>query len=93
MDDYECRGYEIEMIPKSASEDDKTAITFKGNDSEYIAAQKVLKATLNRKGERFLINEIEISITDTPKNRPMIIGIKPKEGISGKANQDPGYDM
>ena len=86
MNEDECRGYEIELVPKLASEEDKTAITFKGNDSEYVAAQKVLRCTLNKKGERFLINEIEISISDTPKNRPMIIGVKPKDGISGKAN-------
>ena len=86
MDEDECRGYEIELVPKLASDEDKTAITFKGNDSEYVAAQKLLKGVLNKKGERFLINEIEISITDTPKNRPMIIGVKPKDGISGKAN-------
>ena len=86
MDEDECRGYEIELVPKLASDEDKTAITFKGNDSEYVAAQKLLKGVLNEKGERFLINEIEISITDTPKNRPMIIGVKPKDGITGKAN-------
>ena len=86
MDEDECRGYEIELVPKLASDEDKTAITFKGNDSEYVAAQKLLKGILNKKGERFLINEIEISITDTPKNRPMIIGVKPKDGITGKAN-------
>ena len=86
MDEDECRAYEIELVPKLASDEDKTAITFKGNDSEYVAAQKLLKGILNKKGERFLINEIEISITDTPKNRPMIIGVKPKDGITGKAN-------
>ena len=86
MDEDECRGFKIELVPKLKSEEEKNAITFKGNDSDYVAAQKVLRCTLNKKGERFLINEIEISISDTPKNRPMIIGVKPKDGISGKAN-------
>ena len=86
MDEFDCEGYEIELMPKMASNEDKTTITFKGNDSEYIEAQKLLKSTLKNKGERFLINEIEISISDTPKNRPMVVGVKPKDGLSGKAN-------
>ena len=49
-------------------DDDKTTITLKGNDSEYVEAQKVLKNTVKRKGDRFLINEIEVTISDTPKS-------------------------
>ena len=86
MEDLECEGYNIELVPKMASDEEKTTITFKGNDAEYIGAQKFLKSILKNKGERFLINEIEISISDTPKNRPMIVGVKPKDGLSGKAN-------
>ena len=84
MEELECAGYAIETVPKTAADEEKTTIT--GNDLEYVEAQKVLKNSFKKKGERFLINEIEVTISDTPKNRPMIIGVKPKDGITGKVN-------
>ena len=33
-----------------------------------------------------MINGVEIAIIDTPKNRPVLVEVKPKTGISGKAN-------
>ena len=86
MDDFDCEGYGIETVPKMASSEEITGITIKGKDMEYLEAQKMLKSFMKNKGERFLINGIEMEISDTPKNRPMIIGIKPKGGMSGKSN-------
>ena len=86
MDDFDCEGYGIETVPKMASREEITGITIKGKDMEYLEAQKMLKSFMKNKGERSLINGIEMEISDTPKNRPMIIGIKPKAGMSGKSN-------
>ena len=86
MEEYDCEGYELELVPKTAPSEEQTGITFKGKDKEYLEAQKMLKDFMKNKGEIFLINGIEIIISDSPKNRPMIIGVKPKDGISGKAN-------
>jgi hypothetical protein len=46
----------------------------------------MLKVITQKKGERFLITGIEISISDIPKNQPINVEIKPKVGLSGKAN-------
>ena len=39
-----------------------------------------------KKGDRFDINGMEISIADAPTNKPVTIQIKSKGGLSGKAN-------
>ena len=84
--EFDCEGYDLEIVPKTVSNEEKTGITIKGKDSEYLEAQKKLKEFIKNKGERFLINGIEIEISDTPKNKPMIVGVKPRDGMSGKAN-------
>ena len=38
------------------------------------------------KGERFIITGIEMSISDTPKNKPINIEIKPLQGLTGKVH-------
>ena len=78
--------YELGLIPKMASDESKTGITFKGNDEEYLTAHKKLLDMIKKKGERFVINGVEIGIIDTPKNKPVSVEIKPKYGLTGKAN-------
>ena len=41
---------------------------------------------MNDKGERYLINGIEIAIADNPQNKPIIVEVKPRVGLTGKAN-------
>ena len=86
MEEFDGDGYELEFVQRTAPIEEQTGITFKGKDKEYLEAQKVLKDFMKNKGDIFLINGIEMIISDTPKNRPMIVGVKPKDGISGKVN-------
>ena len=43
--------YECSMTPKNAAEECKTGITFKGNDEEYVNAQKKVLQMIKKKGE------------------------------------------
>ena len=86
MDDLDCEGYTLEMTPINASLENKTGITFKGDDGQYLDAHKMLKTMTQKKGEKWSINGIEISILDVPKNKTIKVEIKPKIGLSGKAN-------
>ena len=86
MDDLTCDGYDLEMVPKKASLENKTGMTFKGSDGQYLDAQRMLKSLFHKKGEKLSINGIDISISDVPNNKPIKIEIKPKGGMSGKAN-------
>jgi hypothetical protein len=78
--------YECVMTPINASEDSKTGFTFKGSDADYLKAHGVIMQMIQKKGDRFVINGVEISIVDAPQNKPVCIGIKPKNGLTGKAN-------
>ena len=78
--------YECSMTPKNAAEECKTGITFKGNDEEYVNAQKKVLQMIKKKGERYEINGIEVAIVDTPKNKPVLVKTKSKTGLSGKSN-------
>ena len=84
--------FEWNLIPINAASDNKTGITFKGRDAEYIQAHKVVQEMMKVRGERYLINGIEISVVDAPKNKPSVVDVKPKNGMSGKANVKI-YDM
>ena len=66
MEDLVCEGYNLEFVPVKASLETKTGMTFKGKDGDYLAAQRMLKAMMQRKGERFSINGIDIAIADAP---------------------------
>ena len=74
MDEIQCDGYDLELVPQTAKDDKKTGVTIKGSDSGYLEAHKLLKEMTKKKGDRFLINGIEIKISDTPKNKPIIGG-------------------
>ena len=84
--DEEQINFEWSLTPHNASSESKTGITFKGKDTEYIHAHAKLAEMFTTKGESFLINGIEIRISDVPKNKPLIIEVKPKNGLSGRSN-------
>ena len=86
MEELTSEFYDIEMIPVKASANNKTGITFKGSCMEYLNAHKNILELVKKKGERFVINGIEIGIVDNPENKPVCVEIKPKSGLSGKVN-------
>ena len=67
MEDLICEGYDLEFVPVKASIESKTGITFKGKDGDYLSAQRMLKVMMQKKGERFTINGIDLAILDAPK--------------------------
>ena len=78
--------YDVVETPANASKENKNGVTFRGSDNEYFKAKSFLIEMTKKKGDRFQINGVEIYIADNPNNKPITIGIKPKNGISGKAN-------
>ena len=78
--------YECVLTPNNAPEDSKTGITFKGKDSEYLKAHKMIIDIAKNKGDSYNINGIEVNIADAPKNKPACVEIKAKSGQTGKAN-------
>ena len=78
--------YDVVVTPKNASEENKSGITIKGKDSGYINANKRISEMFRNKGDKFVINDIELRISDTPKNKPITIEVKPKGGLTGGAN-------
>ena len=86
MEEIYCDGYDLELVPSKATDDKKTGVTIKGSQSGYLEAHKLLKEMFKKKGDRFLINGTEIGISDTPKNKPIIIEVKAKGGLTGKVN-------
>ena len=77
--------YDRIFTPGNAPERDKSGVTFKGTCEEYIQAYNLLMDVFKRKGDRYFMNGIEIAIVDTPNNRPSVIELKQKSGMSGKA--------
>ena len=78
--------YELEVTPVNSSLENKTGITFKGSNEDYFDAHGKILELMNEKGERYLINGIEIAIADNPQNKPIIVEVKPRVGLTGKAN-------
>ena len=83
---FDNENYDIEIIPKNGNSENKTGITFKGSQVEYIGAHEVLKLFFQKKGDKFSINNVDVSVIDLPKNKPVIVEVKPKNGMSGKVN-------
>ena len=84
--------FEWNLIPINAPSENKTGITFKGRDAEYIQAHKSVQKMMKVRGERYMINGVEIAVVDAPKNKPSVVDVKPRNGLSGKANVKI-YDM
>ena len=78
--------YEWVLTPINATDENKSGVTFKGNDQEYFNAHHLVGELTKKKGDRFVINGVEISVADAPENKPVTIGIKCKTGLTGKAN-------
>ena len=78
--------YECVMTPINSPVDKKTGFTFKGSDAEYLKGHEVIMEMIQKKGDRFEINGIEIAVVDNQENKPVPIEVKPKNGLSGKAN-------
>ena len=78
--------YDWVMIPNISPAESKTGVTFKGSDNEFFKAHNVLVELTKKKGDRFVINGIDISISDNPPNKPASIAVKPKTGLTGKVN-------
>jgi hypothetical protein len=83
--DFNHDHYEINLTPNLAADKSKTGISFKGSDETYIEAHKHIVGII-KKGDRYLINGVEISIMDAPENKPAVIEVKLMSGLSGKAN-------
>ena len=86
MDEIETEGYDLEIVPNKASEDNKTGITIKGNDGEYLEAHRILKNFFQTRGQKYQINGTDVRIVDLPKNKLIKVEVKLKGGMSGKVN-------
>ena len=62
--------YEWILTPHNASDDNKSGVTMKGNDTEYINANKKVASLFKTRGDKFKINGIEVFIADVPKISP-----------------------
>ena len=78
--------YEWILTPNNAPDDKKTGISIKGSDTKYINANRKIADIFKKKGEQFSLNGIELTVSDTQKNKPVSIQIKPKGGLSGRVN-------
>ena len=78
--------YECCFTPNNSTEENKSGVTFKGKDKEYIAAHGKIVDLFKKKGEKFFLNGIELTILDKQKNKPINIELKSKKGFSGKVN-------
>ena len=86
MDSIRGEGYEVEFVPIKALPENKLGITFKGNGAGYLEAHKIIKSITGMTGEVLVKNGLEMSVIDTPKNKPTKIEIKYKNGVSGRVN-------
>ena len=81
-----CEGFELEMVPNKAADQNKTGITIKGNEPDYLEAHRILKDFFRIRGQKYHINGIDVRIVDLPKNKLIKIKVKAKMGLSGKVN-------
>ena len=86
MDTIKCEGYEVEFVPVKAVPENKSGITFKGNGAGYLEAHNIIQSITKKTGEILVKNGIEMSVIDTPRNKPTKIEIKKKNGVMGKVN-------
>ena len=76
MDSIRGEGYEVEFVPVKALPENKLGITFKGNGVGYLEAHKIIKAITGMTGEVLVKNGLEMTVIDTPRNKPTKIEIK-----------------
>ena len=78
-------GYDLEIVPNKASDENKTGITIKGSEIEYLEAHRILKNFFRVRGQKFNINGVDLRIVDLPK-KLIKVEVKSKTGLSGKVN-------
>ena len=78
--------YDWLRTPKNAPDEYKTGVTFRGSDDEYFKAHKIVMDMTQKKGDRFVINGVEVRIADAPPNKQISIDVKGKHSRTGKAN-------
>ena len=71
-------------IEDGKDDEEADGITFKGKSRKYIGAYNRLREKMVQ-GAEFIVNGIELKIKNTPKNKPMKVEVKSKEGELGKA--------
>ena len=79
--------YTRETYPYSddnQTEDDAEGITFKGKSRKYIVAYNKLRSKMVE-GAEFKVNEYELKIKATPKNKPIKVELTNKNGDKGNA--------
>ena len=84
IDSMDNEKYEISPYPINTP--DKVGITIKGSSEPYVIAHKIVTDTMSEKGNRYLINGVEICILDAPKNKSINVEVKAGKAMSGKAN-------
>ena len=84
IDSMDNEKYEISPYPINTP--DKVGITIKGSSDPYVIAHKIVTDTMSEKGNRYLINGVEICILDAPKNKSINVEVKAGKAMSGKAN-------
>ena len=78
--------YDCTVTPSNAPEEGKTGVTIKGSNEEYIQAYTMIMDIFKRKGDRYVINGVEIAVNDNHHTKPYIIEVKQKTGRTGRAN-------
>ena len=86
MDSIKGEGYECEFVPVRTGPENKSGITFKGHGAGYFKAHKIIEMMTEKTGEIVVKSGIEIVVFDTPKNKPIKIEIKKKNGVFGEVN-------
>ena len=85
--------YECCFTPNRSTEENKSGVTLKGKDKEYIAAHGKIVELFKKKGEKFFLNGIELSILDKQKNKPINIELKSKISLRLFTNLSEMFNM
>ena len=85
IEELMSEGYDLEVVPNKASEENKTGITIKGTEIEYLEAHKILKNFFRIRGQKYCINGVDLRIVDLPK-KLIKVEVKSKIGMSGRIN-------
>ena len=91
MSEIICDGFDFEMVPIKAAEENKTGITIKGKDVAYIEAHRILKDFFRTRGQKFYINGIELRIVDLPRNKLIKGSLQKKKPEIYWSFTNPGY--
>ena len=76
---FDIDNYDIEIIPTNGNSDNKTGLTIKGSQVDNVLQQFFFQ----KKGDKFSINNMDISVIDLPKNKNVVIEVEPMTRMSG----------